>query len=130
MDENQLNNQVVKETNPESATKTKRIGVILKYSKPYTLKKLKNLHQVKILRISEKHETCYLYMNEGFFKKFVSIMRSTGHICAEKSEIFQDQHLNFDTEIFQEADEICGMDVSGIDLQNIPELQELENQFT
>lgn len=130
MDENQLNSQEVNETNPVSETKTKRIGVILKYSKSYTLKKLKNLHQVKILRISEKHETCYLYMNEGFFKKFVSIMRSTGHICAEKSEIFQDQHLNFDTEIFQEADEICGMDVSDIDLQNIPELQELENQFT
>ena len=130
MDDNQLNNQEVKETNPESATKTKRIGVILKYSKPYTLKKLRDLHQVKILRISEKHETCYLYMNEGFFKKFVSIMRSTGHIWVEKSEIFQDQHLNFDTEVFAEADEVCGMNVSDIDLQNIAELQDLENQFT
>lgn len=129
MDENQLNNQETKESKPISETKTKRIGVILKYSKPYTLKKLKSLHQIKILRISEKHETCYLYMNEGFFKKFVSIMRSTGNIWAEKSEIFQDQHLNFDTDIFQEADEVCGMDVSDIDLQNIPELQDLENQF-
>ena len=57
-------------------------------------------------------------------------MRSTGHIWAEKSEIFQDQNLNFDTDVFEEAGEVCGMDVSDIDLQNIPELQELENQFT
>ena len=129
MNENELISQEAKETAQTSETKTKRIGVILKYSKPYTLKKLKTLHQVKILRISEKHETCYLYMNEDFFKKFVHILRSTGYISAEKSEIFQDQHLNFDTEVFQEADEVCGMDVSDIDLQNIAELQELENQF-
>ncbi len=55
MDENQLNSQEVNEINPESATKTKRIGVILKYSKPYTLKKLKNWHHVTILSIPEKH---------------------------------------------------------------------------
>ncbi len=69
-------------------------------------------------------------MNESFFKTVVSIMRSTGQIWAEKSEIFQDQHLHFDTDIFEEADEVCGLDVSDIDLQNIAELQDLENQFT
>lgn len=130
MNENQEQTEQVNQNISESSTKTKRIGVILRYSKPYTLKRLKTIKQVKILRISEKHETCYLYMDESFFKKFVSIMRSSGHIWAEKSEIFLDQHLNFDTEIFTEVDEVCGMDVSDIDLQNIPEIVDLENQFS